>query len=697
MFLTGWMISTQKFAHMMQDDISIIGKPMGLFFGKPVFNPIYYLLCFPKYIFHPVIHPYLIASAGAFGWCAAIALITAILWGVLLGIYSNVKNLHGTARFATKFDLWKNGLLHKSGVICGELANAIVVADRSSDTALHLKLIMASRLICHTGQANTLLVAQTGDAKGVSFILPTLWSYTGSVIVYDPKGENYKLTAAWRKKFSHVIKFSPCSRTTIRFNPLMAIRDGDEYAYRDANLIADILFSPSKGAQNDTEQYFAQSAKDMATTAILHVRFCDECTDKSLAGVLHLLSHTDYRTLGKFDVQPKSQGEEGNADLGNTQFTNMKKAHHYFRLYDKKKKIYEKIEAKDLHTKICDGADRLLNTNPKEKASVFKTVFSKLQTFEDPILAEATSGSDFEIEDFINSPEPISLYLTVPYSDVARISLVFRMLISFMLKKFSEGETSYGAVKLKNHLLFLLDEFPTLGCFPDIAENMGVLRGYGVNFFIVCQSLKQLYDVYGTNHPFLDHCAVKIICAPNSVSDAKEFCEAIGQESINRQKVSRSGKRFTPSNSLNINDDDMARNLLDPSDLMRLPCDKCLIIAHTMQPYIAEKVVYYQDRRFKYKMSEDYPKSIKELYGEIAGLPSRERIKQEKIDEALLQKREPTEEKGKDETEICSTDEDEELINAVLEAAAQGKIVGEISDDSPSEFAAADNSFHSIW
>ena len=68
-------------------------------------------------------------------------------------------------------------------------------------------------------------------------------------------------------------------------------------------------------------------------------------------------------------------------------------------------------------------------------------------------------------------------------SDV--FSTVFsKFLINFMLRRFSDGETSYGEVKLKNRLLFMLDEFPVLGHFPFLVKTMGILAGYGINFFL---------------------------------------------------------------------------------------------------------------------------------------------------------------------------------------------------------------------
>ena len=126
-----------------------------------------------------------------------------------------------------------------------------------------------------------------------------------------------------------------------------------------------------------------------------------------------------------------------------------------------------------IHDLIVKAANRSETQNPKERASTYSTVFSKISLFQDPLLAQATAYSDFSVDDFIDGRNGISLYLIVPYNHIKRISPIFRMIITFMIKKFSSGTTNANSVKLKIPCLFLLDEFPVLGYFPDIALNAG--------------------------------------------------------------------------------------------------------------------------------------------------------------------------------------------------------------------------------
>jgi type IV secretion system protein VirD4 len=141
-----------------------------------------------------------------------------------------------------------------------------------------------------------------------------------------------------------------------------------------------------------------------------------------------------------------------------------------------------------------------------------------------------------------------------------------------------------------------------LGAFPFLSKTLGILAGYGINFYILVQALNQIVDLYGQHHTFLDNCKTVCVYAPGKIEDAKAFTEIIGKESVVKEYLPTSGSRYAVAlNNLNASSQEVARDLMNPDELMKLPPTEALILNQGMPPYIAKKVVYYQDKRFRDK------------------------------------------------------------------------------------------------
>lgn len=439
----------------------------------------------------------------------------------------------------------------------------------------------------------------------------------GSVVVFDPKGENYAATAGYRSKFSRVIPFRPLdpNNNTAHYNPIWEIPDSPSEAFSWADTIGEIFFGgdTAKAASDGATQYFNNTARDIFSGVVLHVRFCKDIPwkEKNLATVLHVFSSA-ANDEKKDDQKKDGQNEEESGGPGAEMLEKMIKSDHGNPL---------------IHQLIVEAANRSKIQTPKERASTYSTVFSKISLFQDPLLANATAYSDFSVDDFITSNNAISLYLIVPYNHIKRISPVFRMIITFMIKKFSAGETNANEVKLKIPCLFLLDEFPVLGYFPDIALNAGILAGYGVTFMIICQALNQIVDVYGENHPFLDHCKTIIIGAPGSIKDARMFSESIGNRSVLLDNISASGSKYQVGfNNISRSSQETSTSLINPDELMKLEFSRIIVMNQGMPPYKGKKVVYYEDPRFKNKAFSAIPEFTL-LMKKLRGLPSAKKMK----------------------------------------------------------------------
>jgi len=574
----GIWAGTQRFCYLVGYDPGWVGYPfyviqLGKNFTFPLYNPLLIFYWTLMYFKRTDIHHLIYSGYKIIGYTSFSAIVFYFLIEFVLMKYLS-QNIFGTARWGNKKDLAKAGLLQdKGGIILGQLFNASVYSayDQVKDSViLHLK--KAAQKIIQSGIYNVLLSAMTRSGKGVSTVMTTLLSYAGSVIVLDFKGESFKYTSGFRKKFGKVYRWAPTGDNGHHFNPMMEIRSG-ENAFSDANLIADILTTPSQGGGNATSEHFQVGAKDFLTGVILHC-LCSDWKDKSLPGCRKFLA----------------QGDPVNPNNINYIYDLMINSDHGDEM---------------IHQSIVESAMAQRNRPKDEGGSMLSTVNNALAVFADAKIARNSWNSEFYIEEFAETKVPISLYLTIAYNDVQRIAPLIRLFVTFFSRKFTGGETDANARKFKVPLLIVLDEFDKLGRMDELEMNMGIHNGFGIHYLLIFQSLNQLNKIYTKDHSFLAHARNTIIYAPGTgeMETAELVSKICGKESISRTNISYSGgKAQVGYSNKNISAQDQERNLINADEVMKLPNDQLILLSQGLPPYIGKKCVYYEDPVFKARL-----------------------------------------------------------------------------------------------
>jgi type IV secretion system protein VirD4 len=573
----GLWISTQRFCFLVNYDPGWIGEPFYTIrlgsFSLPLYKPyliLYWCLAYYKRL---DIHPYLYGAVKIAGYVSAAAIMFYLFLEFII-LRNRKQNIFGTARWATDRDLKSAGLLGlKGGVILGQTGKAEVSAAYDMEKqAVILHLLKKSQLLIQAGIYNTSLAAPTRSGKGVSSVIPTLLSYPGSIIILDFKGEAFNITSGFRSRFGKVYRWAPTGDTGHHFNPMMEIRGGDD-AFSDANLIADILTTPASGVSNSSSEHFTTAARDFLTAVILHC-LCSDWPHKSLPGCREFLAQSDP------------------ADPENNKY------------------IYDLMINSDhgdpaIHQAIIEGAGAQRKRPDDEGGSVLSTVNNALAVFADARIKRNTANSEFYIDEFVETKVPITLYLTIQYSDVQRISPLIRMFVMLFSRRFTSGETQATNRKFKIPLLFILDEFDKLGKMEELHMNMGIHNGFGIHYFLIFQSINQLNSIYGKDHSFLAHCRNSIFYAPGAgeLESAETISKVCGRESISKANISYSGNRGALGfNNASLSAQDQERNLINADEVMKLPLGEFILLCQGKPPYIGMKNVYYEDPVFKSRM-----------------------------------------------------------------------------------------------
>ena len=519
--------------------------------------------------------PQVFALAQAINFVGALASF-AVLMAAVAGIRGNaVSTTHGSARWAVTKDLRGAGLLDPGGVVLCQTADARYSSRPDGKSGTRWAMKRAGRLVRHDGPEHVFVFAPTRSGKGIGIVIPTLLTWSRSVLVYDIKKELWAATAGWRRRFSHCWRFEPTAADSIRFNPLLEIRRGLSEV-KDAQNVADILVDPQGGAER--RDHWQQTAHTLLVGAILHVLYDER--DKSLAGVAAFLSDPLRPQLAILE--------------------RMLNARH---------------TPSGPHPVVAQTAREMLNKSENELSGVFSTAMTCLALYVDPIIARNTSRSDFRIMDLMNLDSPVSLYLVVPPSDIDRTRPLIRLMLNQIGRRLTEHMEFQGTA-YRHRLLILLDEFPSLGRLAFFEGELPYLAGYGIKCFLIAQSLNQIEKAYGPNNAILDNCHIRVTYNALDERTAKRISDLLGQGTLLRNQRSFSGGRSWLA-KVSHSEQEVGRPLLMPDEILRLPYDEALLMVGGLPPYHAKKIMYYLDGRFRDRAWLKPPESARSRAAEL--------------------------------------------------------------------------------
>ena len=477
-----------------------------------------------------------LASASGFLGCAAA--IAGSLWRAR---QSGAVTTYGSARWANDREVRAAGLFTDAGVFLGSLAGSY---------------------LRHNGPEHVMAIAPTRSGKGVGLVVPTLLSWTESVVIHDIKGENWALTAGWRSRFSHCLLFNPTDARSAHYNPLLEVRRGPEEV-RDVQNIADILVDPEGALER--RNHWEKTSHGLLVGAILHVLYAEE--DKTLSRVATFLS--DPRRSFAATLQAMMTTNH----LGTK-------------------------EAPLVHPVVASAARELLNKSGNERSGVLSTAMSFLGLYRDPTVAAVTRDCDWSIGDLVGADRPVSLYLVIPPSDISRTKPLVRLLLNQIGRRLTERlQTASEASQPR--LLMMLDEFPALGRLDFFETALAFMAGYGIRAFLITQSLNQIARAYGEANSILDNCHVRIAFATNDERTARRISDALGTATEMHSMRNYAGHRLAPWLAhVMVSRQETARALLTPGEIMQLPQSDELVMLSGMPPVRANKLRYFEDRRF---------------------------------------------------------------------------------------------------
>ena len=539
--LVSW-IATQFIARRFNYQPAL-GTPLKQINGASLYQPFSWVVWGWQYctsrderIRRPLFEGEMIVFAGSF---LAMAFFFVLTNRRSRQLSENADDLHGSARWAREEDIRTTGLLSSP--------QGVYVGGWARDDSSHIHYLR------HNGPEHVLAFAPTRSGKGVGLVIPTLLAWSESTIVYDIKGENWARTAGFRSKSGHVcFKFSPVeSGNSSRFNPLSEVRLFTPRDVSDAQNIANMIVRT--GEDSPQERYWQDAAASITTGMILHV-----CYEAALNGRVACLAD-----LAHVFTTPGQSFRDTLAEL--ISYEHDPRFAHKWHMPNG--------DRTTTHPVVKEKVQEMLDKEDKDFGGVLSTAKTALTLYSDPLVAQNTSASDFTINDLVNHPRPVSLYLVVPPSDKIRLRPLIRLMFTMVVNRLTERMVFEGAEQKKNRhrLLLLIDEFPSLNRMEIFADALSYMAGYGLKAYLITQDIRQIVDAYGNNESIVSNCHVRMAFAPNQFETAELLSKMTGVTTVPKASFNFSGSRFSPvMQHVNASVDHIERPLMTPDEVLRL-------------------------------------------------------------------------------------------------------------------------------
>lgn len=359
------------------------------------------------------------------------------------------------------------------------------------------------KLIGIDDNRHVVTVAGSRAGKSTTSLMSNLLTWTGSTLVIDPKGELATNTAEHRAKMGQDVHIldpfgevkGDAARYRCGYDPLNELKAGSQDdSVDDADMIADALIVEAKGKEGD---HWTLSAKNLLRGLILFLLQVDND---------HEDQHATLAALRELVSLPFELDEDGDDPTLIEALETMNKMPHF-------------------EGAISAVGGSVIGKPEGERGSVISTA-SEQTSFLDstPLKKHLTSAGLSSLRQL--KRKPTTIYLVLPASRMGTHFRWLRVIISLAMSAMEREETKENTPPV----LFILEEFPSLGYMRQIESAAGLMAGYGVKLWSVMQDMSQLKAHYPNSwETFLGNAGILEAFGTADSTTTKYLSDRIGQ------------------------------------------------------------------------------------------------------------------------------------------------------------------------
>ena len=354
------------------------------------------------------------------------------------------------------------------------------------------------------------------------------------------------------------------------FNPLALM--GEDSAVEDAVLITDALVVPA-----GRDPHWDESARTLIEGVILEVATADR-----FDGRRDLVTVRDLIGMGeKFEDDDKDESEEEDEPqnvLGDLE--------HYMR----------ESAVPAVRRAAADFFDR----PDRERDSVLSTARRHLRALSFPEIEGSLRGEGVNLAELKTGA--MTVYLCLPGRHMGTCGRWLRLFVNLALQAM---ERTAGAPAAGCPVLFVLDEFATLGRMRQIEDAAGQIAGFGVKLWPILQDLGQLKALYRDRwETFMGNAGVLQFFGNNDLTTLEWMSKRLGSTTIEVMGESAQGVQSAMAGTRGISFSTQTVRVMEPEELALNfgradPLLRQLIIRADGPPMILQRAYYDKHNSFE--------------------------------------------------------------------------------------------------
>ena len=509
--------------------------------------------------------------------CACAVWLVWVRWWERRGRYRKGEE-HGSARWATQKEM--------------EAFSDRKDADNNILLTEHAKIRLIDKTHDQRTETNNnvLVIGGPGTGKTRYFVKPNLMQLNANYFITDPKGTlihdmGWVLEdAGYEIRTFDTIDFD----RSLHFNPI-------EYIKGEADTLrfVECLIRNTTGDDQHSGDPFWENAEKLLYTALISylLLHCPE-EDHSVPGLLSLLALADAREDDEDYMSPLDMlfheietgerlmrvAESSGYDISSREFQPASSGYAWVKVAKPVRPEDDFALASYKQFKVAAG---------KTLKSIMVSCNVRMKPFDIAEMKELLAYDEMALDHLGDARAKVAVFCSMSDTD-STFDFVFALLMQQALDTLCEAALSRFSGSLPRCVHFVFDEFANIGTIPDFERMITVTRSRNIAVSMILQSLSQLDENYGENNAatIMNACDTLLYLGGKSADTNQKIADMIGKQTVANVSVNDSrGANPTYTHNYGL----IERDLMQASEVSRMPRDQALVLINGAQAYLDKK------------------------------------------------------------------------------------------------------------